>query len=115
MLTKRIEKMLYGNYTRMLLIALNKSWMQHSIKQQLYSHLHPISKIIEMQRLTSALCRHKMQPKRPSWNNGGLEWMMSDERERTLCCTLDFDDDGIIHRYVIVHTHIYMYTHVHIL
>ena len=38
-LTKRIEKKLDGNYTRMLRAILNKSWKQHPIKQQLYGHI----------------------------------------------------------------------------
>ena len=36
MLTKRIEKNLDGNCTRMLRAILNKSWKQHPTKQQLY-------------------------------------------------------------------------------
>ena len=35
-LTKRMEKKLEGNYTRMLRAILNKSWRQHPTKQQLY-------------------------------------------------------------------------------
>ena len=38
-LTKRMEKNLDGNYTRMLWAILNKSWRQHLTKQQLYGHL----------------------------------------------------------------------------
>ena len=37
-LTKRTEKKLDSNYTRMLRAILNKAWMQHSLKKQLYSH-----------------------------------------------------------------------------
>ena len=37
-LTKRVEKKLDGNYTRMLRAILNKSWRQHPTKQQLYGH-----------------------------------------------------------------------------
>ena len=48
MLTKRIEKKLDGNYTRMLQAILNKSWRQQPIKQQLYSHLPPITKTIQV-------------------------------------------------------------------
>ena len=44
--TKRIEKKLDGNYTSMLRAILNKSCQQHPTKQQLYGHLHPISKTI---------------------------------------------------------------------
>ena len=50
-LTKRLEKKLDGNYTRMLLAILNKSWRQHPTKQQLYGHLPPITKTIQV-RLT---------------------------------------------------------------
>ena len=45
-LTKRIEKKLDGNYTRMLQTILNKSWRQHPSKQPLYGYLPPITKSI---------------------------------------------------------------------
>ena len=45
-LTKRLEKKLDGNYTRMLRAILNKSWWQHPRKHLLYGHLPPIMKII---------------------------------------------------------------------
>ena len=48
MLTKRMEKKLDGNYTRMLQAILNKSWRQHPTKQQLYSYLPPITKTIKI-------------------------------------------------------------------
>ncbi len=38
-LTKRLEKKLDGNYTRMLRAILNKSWRQHPTRHQLYGHL----------------------------------------------------------------------------
>ena len=41
-LTKRQEKKLDGNYTRMLRAILNKSWRQHPTRHQLYGHLPPI-------------------------------------------------------------------------
>ena len=47
-LTKRIEKKLDSNCTRMLQAILNKSWKQHPTKQQLYGHLLPIRKIIQI-------------------------------------------------------------------
>ena len=47
-LTKRIEKKLDGNGTRMLRAILNKSWCQYPRKQQLYGHLPPISKTIQI-------------------------------------------------------------------
>ena len=47
-LRKRMEKQLNGNCTKMLRAILNKFWMQYSTKQQLYSHLPPISKTIQI-------------------------------------------------------------------
>ena len=49
-LTKRLEKRLDGNYTRMLRAILNKSWRQHPTKHQLYGHLPPITKTIQVRR-----------------------------------------------------------------
>ena len=47
-LTKGLEKKLDGNYTRMLRAILNKSWRQHPPKHQLYGHLPPITKTIQV-------------------------------------------------------------------
>ena len=47
-LTKHMEKKLDGNYTRMLRAILNKSWRQHPTKQQLYGHVPPITKTIQV-------------------------------------------------------------------
>ena len=47
-LTKRLEKKLNGNYTRMLRAILNKSWWQHPTRHQLYGHLPPIMKTIQV-------------------------------------------------------------------
>ena len=44
MLTKRQEKKLDGNYTRMLRAILNMSWRQHPTRHQLYGPLPPITK-----------------------------------------------------------------------
>ena len=49
-LTKRLEKRLDGNYTRMLPAILNKSRQQHPIRHQLYGHLSPITKTIQVRR-----------------------------------------------------------------
>ena len=49
-LTKRMEKKLDGNYTRMLRAILNTYWTQHPRKQQLYGHLLPITKTIKIRR-----------------------------------------------------------------
>ena len=48
-LTKRLGK-LDGNYTRMLRAILNKSWQQHPTRHQLYGHLPPITKTIQVRR-----------------------------------------------------------------
>ena len=49
-----MEKKLDGNYTRMLRAILNKSWRQHSTKQQLYGHLPLITKTIKVRRTRHA-------------------------------------------------------------
>ena len=53
-LTKRLEKKLDGNYTRMLRAILNKSWRQHPIRHQLYGHQPPITKTIQVRRTKHA-------------------------------------------------------------
>ena len=47
-------KKLDGNYTRMLQAILNKSRRQHPTKQQLYGHLPPITKTINIRRTRHA-------------------------------------------------------------
>ena len=49
-LTKRLEKKLDGNYTRILRAVLNKSWRLHPTSHQLYGHLPPITKTIQVRR-----------------------------------------------------------------
>ena len=53
-LTKRLEKKLEGNYTIMLRAILNKSWRQHPTRNQLYGHLPPITKTIQVRRTRHA-------------------------------------------------------------
>ena len=53
-LTKRLEKKLDGNYTRMLRAILNKSWRQHPTRHQLYGHLPPITKTVQVRRARHA-------------------------------------------------------------
>ena len=53
-LTKRLEKNLDGNYTRMLRAILNESWRQHPTRHQLYGHLPPITKSIQVRRTRHA-------------------------------------------------------------
>ena len=54
MLTKRMEKKLDGNYTRILRAILNNSWRLHPTKQQLYGHLPPITKTMKIRRTRHA-------------------------------------------------------------
>ena len=53
-LTKRLEKKLDGNYTRMLRAILNRSWQQHPTRRQLYDHLPPIMKTIQARQTRHA-------------------------------------------------------------
>ena len=53
-LTKRLEKKLDGNYTRMLRAIMNKSWKQHPTRHQLYGHLPPITKTIQVRQTRHA-------------------------------------------------------------
>ena len=49
-LTKHREKKLDRNCPRMLQAILNKSWNQHTTTHQLYIHLLPISKTIQIRQ-----------------------------------------------------------------
>ena len=53
-LTKRLKKKLDSNYTRMLRAILNKSWRQHPTRHQLYGHLPPITKTIQVRQTKHA-------------------------------------------------------------
>ena len=53
-LTKRLEKKLDGNYTRILRAILNKSWRQHPTRHQLYGYLPPITKTIKVSQTRHA-------------------------------------------------------------
>ena len=53
-LRKRQEKNLDGNYTRLLRAILNKSWRQHPTRHQVYGHLPPIRKTIQIRRTRHA-------------------------------------------------------------
>ena len=61
-LTKRLEKKLDGNYTRMLRAILNKSWQQHPTRHQLYGHLPPITKTIQVR--PNQTCRTLLEKQR---------------------------------------------------
>ena len=49
-----LTTLLDGNYTRMLRAILNKSWRQHPTRHQLYDHLPPITKTIQVRRTRHA-------------------------------------------------------------
>ena len=49
-LTKHMVQKLDSNYRKMLWAILNKSWRQHPTKNQLYDHLPPIMKTIQVRR-----------------------------------------------------------------
>ena len=53
-LTKRLNKKIDGNYTRLLRAILNKSWRQYPTSHQLYDHLPPITKTIQVRRTRHA-------------------------------------------------------------
>ena len=53
-LTKRLEKKLDGNHTRMFWAILNKSWQQHPTRHQLYGHLPPMTKTMQARRTRHA-------------------------------------------------------------
>ena len=53
-LSKRLKKKLDNNYTRILRAILNKSWRQHPTRHQLYGHLPPITKTIQIRQTRHA-------------------------------------------------------------
>ena len=57
-LTKQLEEKLDGNYTRMLRAILNKSWRQYPTRHQLYGHLPPITKTIQVRRTRTRHAGH---------------------------------------------------------
>ena len=50
-LTKKCEKRIDGAYTRMLRVALNKSWRDHLTNKELYGNIPNISSSIRQQRM----------------------------------------------------------------
>ena len=52
--TKWLEKKLDGNYIRMLRAILKKSLRQHPTRHQLYGHLPPITKTVQVRRTRHA-------------------------------------------------------------
>ena len=68
-LTKRIDKRLNGNCTRMLSAILNKSWKQHPRKQHLYGHFLPISKTIQIRRTRHVRTLHEKPGPTHKWRS----------------------------------------------
>ena len=65
--TKWLEKKLDSNYTRMLRAILNKSWRQHPTRHQLYGHLPPIPKPIQVRRTRHAGTLLEKQGRAHKW------------------------------------------------
>ena len=63
-LTKRPNKKLDGNYTRILPAVLKKSSKQHIIKQQFYGHFPPVPQTIKLRQARHAnhFWRSKNEP-----------------------------------------------------
>ena len=93
-LTKRMEKKLDGNYTRMLRAILNKSWMQHPTKQHLYGLLPPITKTIKVRRIRHA--GHRSRDKLISdvllWTPHMAEQKQGDQLEPTYSSSVRIRD-----------------------
>ena len=53
-LTKQLKKKLDDNYTRILRAILNKFWRQHTTRHQVYGHVPPITKTIQVRRTRHA-------------------------------------------------------------
>ena len=51
---KLMEKILNGYYTRILRVILKKSWRKQPTKEQLYGHLPPITKTIQVRQIRHA-------------------------------------------------------------
>ena len=66
-------------YIRILCAVLNKSWRQHSTKKQLYGHLPPIMKTIQIRR--ARYVRHSWRSKGELISNV-LLWTSSHGRAR---------------------------------
>ena len=100
-LTKRLEKKLDGNYTRILQAILNKPWRQHPTRHQLYGHLPPITKTIQVRRTRHAghcwRSRDELisdvllwTPTHGRWKAGWPAWTYIQQLcEKTGCCPED--------------------------
>ena len=140
--TKRLKKKLDDNYTRMLRAILNKSWWQHPTRHQLYSHLPPVTKTIQVRRtrhaghcwrskgelISDVLQWTKLEHTYSSYvriqdvalKTCQKRWMIGRSTERgsgisVLAARHDDDDDDICtHTHTHTHTHIYIYIYIYI-
>ena len=74
-----MEKRLYSHYRRMLQAILNKSLRQYPTKQQLYGHLPPITKTIQVRRIGHAWHRWRS---RNELISDDLQWTPSHGRAK---------------------------------
>ena len=95
-LTKRLEKKLDGNYTRMLQAILNKSRRQHPTRHQLYGHLPPITKTIQVRRTRHAgpcwRSRDELKSDVLQWTPHMAEQKQDDQLEHTYSSNVRIQD-----------------------
>ena len=98
-LTKRLEKKLDGNYTRMLRAILNKSWRQHPTRHQLYGHLPPITKTIQVRRTSHAghcwRSRDELISDVLQWTPSMAEQKQDDQLENTYSSSVRIRDAAL--------------------
>ena len=82
-LTKRPEKKLDSNYTRMLQAILNKSWRQHPTRHQLYGHLPPITETIQVRRIRHAVYCWRRKGRTHKWCTLMAVQEQDDQHEHT--------------------------------
>ena len=81
MLTKRTEKKLDGNNTRMLQAILNKSWRQHTTQQKQCGYQPAITKTIKIRRTRHA--GHRWRSRDNLSTSGVFLWTPSHGRAKT--------------------------------
>ena len=98
-LTKRLEKNLDGNYIRMLRAILNKSCRQHPTRHQLYGHLLPITKTIQVRRTRHAghcwRSRDELKSDVLLWTPHMAEQTQDDQLEHTFSSYVRIRDVGL--------------------
>ena len=79
-LTKRVEKKLEENYTRVLRAILNEPWKEHPIKQQLYDHYLLFQKLSKVNKTCAA---------RAEFIDNFLLWIPTQGRARVWLTSMD--------------------------